>query len=67
MEIKKCSLPDHEKVEAVSFCQECKIYMCAKCKKNHSGLFINHHEFKLDENIKEIFTGFCKEENHSEK
>ena len=67
MEKKKCSLPDHENIDAVVYCQECKIYMCTKCKRNHSGLFINHHQLKLDENIKDIFTGFCIEENHSDK
>jgi len=53
MEKKKYSLPDHENIDAVVYCQECKIYMCTKCKRNHSGLFINHHQLKLDENIKD--------------
>ena len=64
---KKCSLPDHKNLDAVVYCQECKIYMCSKCKRNHSGLFINHHQIKIDENIKDIFSGFCMKESHSEK
>ena len=63
----KCSMLDHKDIEAISFCQECKIYICNKCEKLHSGLFKNHHEFKFDENndISEIFTGICKEEKHT--
>ena len=60
----KCSLDKHKEIDAVSYCQECKIYMCEKCEKFHSELFTNHHLFKLDED-KDIFTGLCKEENHS--
>jgi len=62
---KNCSLPDHKELTAISYCQECKIYMCNKCEKIHSGLCLNHHKFNLDKNLKEIFTGFCLEEKHS--
>ena len=67
MEIKKCSFPEHSNVDAISYCHECKIYMCVKCEKVHSGLCINHHQYKIDKNFKDIFTGFCKEENHVDK
>jgi len=63
-EIIKCSLKKHEENEAIIYCQECKIYMCNKCNKSHSDLFENHHQYTLEKDIKEIFTGFCKEENH---
>ena len=64
---KKCSLKKHEQNEAIFYCQECKIYMCNKCENYHSELFPNHKKYKLDTNINinEIFTGFCKEENHN--
>ena len=63
----KCFITEHSNVEAIVFCQECKIYMCNNCEKNHLELFKNlHHIFKLDKNINEIFTGFCKEEYHTE-
>ena len=41
--------------------------MCNKCEKHHSELFLRHHQIKLDKNkdINEIFTGLCKEKNHS--
>ena len=65
---KKCSLLDHKETDAIIYCQECKILMCNKCDNNHSSLFKFHHKYKLDNiDIKDIFTGFCKEENHLEK
>ena len=60
----KCSLKEHKEIDAIIFCQECKIYMCNKCEKHHSSLFQNHHSMTLDMDIKEIFTGLCKIENH---
>ena len=63
-DIKKCSHKNHEESIAVNYCPECKIYMCNKCIKIHSQLFQDHHNFKLDEDTKEIFTGFCKEKSH---
>ena len=65
MEKKNCSLKEHSEIEAISYCKVCNIYMCNKCEKIHSGLCQNHHTFKIDKNIKEIFTGFCQEENHN--
>ena len=62
-----CSSKEHNEIEAIAFCQECKIYMCNKCDNYHSKLFQNHHKFNVKEDIKEIFTGLCKEENHSLK
>ena len=49
---------------ALTFCQECRILMCNKCDKSHSDLFKNHHIYKLDKDIKDIFTEFCKEKDH---
>ena len=66
---KMCYHQDHSNIEAVYFCIECKIYICNKCENFHSKLFKNHHKYTLDKNknISEIFTGFCKEENHLDK
>jgi len=61
---KKCSLKDHEKIDANTYCQYCKIYMCNKCLNLHSGLFKNHKTYNLDKNIEEIFFGLCQENNH---
>jgi len=63
--IHKCSLKTHKEIDAISFCQECKIYMCNKCEKYHSELFNDsHHQYKLDKDVTDVFTGLCKEKNH---
>ena len=67
METKKCSCIKHEEAKAIYYCTECKIYMCNKCENHHSELFPTHHKYTLDKDIKSIFTGFCKEENHLDK
>ena len=67
METKKCSCTKHEEAKAIYYCAECKIYMCNKCENFHSELFTIHHKYTLDQDIKSIFTGFCKGENHLEK
>ncbi len=67
METKKCSCIKHEEAKAIYYCTECKIYMCNKCENLHSELFPTHHKYTLDQDIKSIFTGFCKEENHLDK
>ena len=66
-EQKKCSSNEHLEINAKSYCQKCEIYMCNKCEKIHSGLCPRHNIYNLNENIKEIFTGYCKEEYHSIK
>ena len=43
----KCSLNEH-KIDSISFCEDCKIYMCNKCEKHHSELFKNHHQYMFD-------------------
>ena len=62
---RKCSFQDHKEVDAVIYCQECKVYLCNKCDNFHSKLLINHHTYKIDK-TKEIFTGYCDEPNHNE-
>ena len=64
--ITKCSLKAHQEINAIIYCFECKNYMCNKCDNVHSGLCPNHHKFNLDKDLNEIFTGFCKEQNHLE-
>ena len=61
----KCSFKDHHEIEASIYCQECKVYLCNKCNNFHSKLCENHHIYKIDKNLNELFTGFCKEEKHS--
>ena len=54
-------------IDSISFCQECNIYMCNKCDKVHFGLCQNHPKYNLDEDINEIFTGYCKKPNHNDE
>ena len=67
--MEKCSSLNHKEIDALSFCGECKLYMCNKCEKLHSELFQNHISIKLEKgkDIKEIFTGFCKVKYHKAK
>ena len=67
--MKKCSSENHREIESISFCAECKIYMCNKCDKFHTEIFPNHIYIKLEKgkDINELFTGFCKEKNHRDK
>ena len=64
---KKCSLDEHKDLDAEYYCQECKVSMCKKCEKVHSGFLKNHHIISLDKDIKEIFTGLCTKLNHALK
>ena len=63
---KKCSFKEHQEINATHYCQECKIYLCNKCDNIHSEYCPNHHKYNIDKDLNEIFTGFCKEENHLE-
>ena len=63
--INKCSLDEHKDIDALFYCQECKVKMCNKCEKVHSGFLKKHHIYSLDKDIKEIFTGLCVNKNHS--
>ena len=61
---KKCSSKEHQEIKAIVYCQICRIYMCNKCESIHQKLCYNHSPYNLNENINDIFTGICKEENH---
>ena len=63
----KCSSKEHEEINAICYCFECKVNMCNICEIFHSKLCHMHHLYKFDNNQNEIFTGFCKEKNHNEK
>ena len=63
-ENKKCSSKEHLNNDAKSYCPICKIYMCNKCDNTHSTLCPNHGKYNIDKDIRTIFTGYCKNENH---
>ena len=66
--MEKCSSIDHKEIEALSFCNDCNLYMCNKCEKHHSELFKNkhHNQIKLEKgkDFAELFIGLCNEKNH---
>ena len=63
-----CSSKEHKEIKAKIYCDECKLYMCNKCESFHSKLLQSHKTYDLNNNnISEIFTGFCKEEGHLNK
>ena len=64
--IKKCSSKEHENVNAIQYCYNCKIYLCKKCETYHSYLFQNHTLNKLDKDIIDSFSGYCTKNNHNE-
>ena len=64
---KKCNFKEHKYLDSIIYCQDCKINMCHKCSNYHEGLFQNHHFIKIEENMNNIFTGFCNELNHPNK
>jgi len=67
-EKKKCnsnSSKEHGNADAIIYCLECNLYLCNKCETLHSKLVSNHHIFNLDKEKEEIFTGYCKKENHT--
>ena len=63
---KKCFTEEHKDTKAISFCYECRIYMCNKCENYHNPFFKNHRTYKLNKEDG-IFNNYCKEENHPNK
>ena len=57
----------HKESDAISFCEQCKIFMCNKCLNHHKELFKNHQQYKIDKNSNDIFIDICKEEGHEKK
>ena len=60
----KCSYEKHKAIDAVIYCQECKVFMCNKCQTFHSELCQNHN---IIDDINEIEEEYCKEKNHTMK
>ena len=60
----KCFTEEHKEIDAISYCPECRIYMCNKCENLHSALLKNHHHpYRLNKKD-EIFSGYCNEKDH---
>jgi len=65
MEQKKCSSNKHKEINAISFCQECNIYMCNKCANYHKENFENHNKYEIGKD--NIIATLCKEKNHRDE
>ena len=63
---KKCSFKEHKDIDAISYCQDCEIFICNKCANYHQGLFENHRITNIN-GEKDIFFDICKEKNHPMK
>ena len=64
----KCSNLEHKYQKVFKYCGECNKFMCHQCYNYHIKLFNNsHHITDITEEKKELFTGFCEEENHNNK
>ena len=63
--MKKCSLIKHSEINAITYCYECKRYLCNKCLGHHSELFENqHHLINIDKNENDILLDICQIDNH---
>ena len=60
----KCSSNRHKDVDAISYCPQCKKYLCNKFHNFHSEMNDDHQIVNLKE-IKEVFIDLCKEPNHN--
>ena len=64
LQTKTCSSKEHEEINAISYCANCKVFMCNKCEKFHSNLLKEHKVFNINIYLKDNFTGFCNEKSH---
>ena len=61
---RKCYNKNHKEIDAISYCEICKVYMCNKCECFHSELCGNHLISNINKDNSDIFTGYCKEKEH---
>ena len=65
--IKKCSSTKHKEINAISYCEICKLYMCNKCEILHSDLHENHSLIKINKDFSEFCSLYCSEKGHFDK
>jgi len=64
---KKCSHKKHKEKDAISYCRECRKYLCNKCSNDHPDLFEDHHILDLKKENPDSFTGLCQQNNHNQE
>ena len=65
--MEKCSSINHKEIEALSFSNDCKLYMCNKCENYHFELFKERHnliKLQKDKDMDDVLSEFCNEKNH---
>ena len=62
-----CSCKSHKEIDATSYCEQCKIFMCNKCLEHHKELFEEHQQYNIDLKKYGIFIDICKEIGHEKK
>ena len=67
MENKEFRCSCHSEINAISYCDICKIYICNKCLNHHNELFKNHKLYNLDKNSDKIIIDICREKDHERK
>ena len=69
--LNKCYSKGHEEILSAYYCPQCNIYICKKCEISHLNLFYKKKHILInldkDKELNDIFTGYCKENNHLEK
>lgn len=60
----KCSSNKHKDTNAISYCINCKLYLCNKCQKMHSEFYEEHNLINLDKDLNNFFIDECNKENH---
>ena len=63
----KCSSKAHKESAAISYCEQCKKFMCNKCLNHHKELFDDHQISNIDKNNGELFIDICKKVGHEKK
>ena len=64
---KKCSAKSHSEINAISYCEQCKKFMCNKCLNYHKEFFEDHRLINIENNLKELFIDNCRENGHNKK
>ena len=60
---KKFDSKKHEKINAISYCRDCRLYICNKCQIIHEESY-NHCLINISNDKDDVFTGICHEVNH---
>ena len=65
---KKCSSNKHKDIDAISYCKNCKLYLCNKCRNMHSEFYDNHNLQELElNNLSNLTKLICNDNNKNLK